>query len=111
MSVYRRDYIIFGWKLPYDMKYEVDGEDIDFDSEDFETLDPMYRLISDGMCGSYRVFGKLIAVSPSDDEGWDFLELKPVVKDKKKLISEYVRLFQCIIPPDEPKLMIFTHWS
>lgn len=116
MGVYRKDYIVFGWELPYEMKYEVNDEDIDFDSDDFVPYiegheGAKYTLISDYMSGGYRVFGILVAQDKGGDEGWDFVELKDASPDKEALIAEYVRLFAPVSPPSEPKLFIFSNFS
>jgi len=119
MGVYRKDYIVFGWELPYEMKYEVNNEDIDFDSDDFVPYiegheGAKYVLISDYMSGGYRVFGILVAKDDGDgynSEGWRFVELKDTSPDRKALIAEYVRLFAPVNPPSEPKLFIFSHFS
>jgi hypothetical protein len=61
MSVYRCDYIIYGWKLPYTQelsnKLKVEG------TNSYEYWDggkEGCELIMDGMGGHYIVFGKVI---------------------------------------------------
>lgn len=104
MGVDRQDYIMFGWKLPYDLK-NVEGEKIyDLDGESGE-----FTLVSDGMCGEYNVYGYVLNDGADDYDGWDFVELdiKPLDADKLKTSLE-----ELIGPNDfgEPKLFIFSHF-
>lgn len=115
MGVYRTDYVVFGWKLPFKMKYEVDGKFINFWDEEFIPYiegrkDAKYILIPDGMGGDYNVFGILVTMDSGHESGWNFVELKDITFKKEELISEYVRLFAPVSPPPDPKLFIFSHF-
>lgn len=109
MGVDRQDYIMYGWKLPYDLK-NADGEDIDVYDLYEEVEDEGFSLISDGMCGSYNVFGIVINDGGDQYEGWDFVELdiKPIDAGRAK-----AKLKEIIGENSfgEPKLFIFSHFS
>jgi hypothetical protein len=115
MSVYRKDYIVFGWKLPYDIS---NGEGkIDFYSDKFLPMIEGHRgedfsIIRDGMCGEYNVFGLVIE---SDDDRWDFIELDSerlidIKLNTERVKSRYRELFG-MDAVSEPSLFIFSHFS
>jgi len=111
MGVYRRDYIIYGWNLPYDLK-GVDWYDDKFlplieghEGEDF-------ALILDGMAGVYAVFGLLIQEA-DEDEGWDFQNLNIPYLNSEEVKKKYIEVFGLESNTElaEPNLFIFTHFS
>lgn len=111
MSIDRTDYIVYGWKLPYDMK-DSKGQEIDFWDEKFIPMieghkGEEYSLIIDQMMGEYIVFGKVIA---EDDEGWNFTYLTNIVQDSEKLMNKYREVFNVSGRISEPYLFIFTHY-
>jgi len=114
MSVNRTDYIVFGWKLPYELKNSK-GERINFYDDDKYL--PMieghpnepYSLIIDGMSGDYIVFGKIIAEA-DDDEGWGFNYLTNLIQDPYELISKYHEVFDVKGIIAHPHLFIFSHF-
>jgi len=112
MSVDRTDYIVFGWKLPYEMK-DSNGEQINFyDDEKYEPMldgdpDEPYRLIVDGMMGYYVVFGKVIAEA---DVGWDFIHLNNLIANLYEIKEKYRELFNVEGEVVDPYLFIFSHF-
>lgn len=108
MSVDRADYIVFGWKMPYNN--EIDMWDEKFESMMCGFPGEEYTLITDGMCGDYTVFGLRILHLDNDD-GWDFVNLDVLLlMDNEKVKSKYTEVFG-IEPTTEPTLFIFSHFS
>lgn len=112
MSVDRTDYIIYGWKLPYEIKND-DGV-IDLDDDKFLPLiegqeGEEFTILQDGMNGEYTVFGLVIALA-YDDGGWVFQELPMTFDQEEKVLSRYQDLFESEPPIDKPKLFIFSHY-
>lgn len=118
MGVERTDYIVYGYKLPYEIR-NSNGDEIDF-YEDYENEKenkflPLieghegeeFTIVSDGMSAEYNVFGLLI--KQSDYDGWGFIELNFGNFDSEKVKSKYKELFECEIK-EEPKLIIFSHF-
>lgn len=104
MSVYRTDFIVYGFQMPYKEDYFED-EFLPY-IEGHEELE--YQLIVDGMCGEYVVFGKVLGTD-NDNSGWEFTEIKTYNIDPEALKKKYQELFGDI--PEEPKLFIFSHFS
>ena len=114
MGVYRSDYIVYGWKLPYEI-LDNEGNKIDLYDEKFESTmcgfeGEDFTLITDGMCGRYNVFGLNVQHCNDEYEGWDFVNLDIASCDAEKVKSKYVELFG-IYPTTEPTLFIFSHFS
>lgn len=114
MGVDRSDYIIYGWKLPYEI-LDTEGKEIDLYHEKFESMmcgfeEEEYTLISDGMCGNYNVFGIPILYCNEEYEGWDFVEIDIQKFDADKVKAKYKEMFKTE-PETEPKLFIFSHFS
>jgi hypothetical protein len=110
MGVYRRDYIVYGWKLPYDLK-DSNGDKINIWDDKFLPMieghkNEEFTLITDSMCGGYNVFGLLLN---SSDE-WDFVQLDFSGLDPEKVKSKYKELFG-LSDIEEPKLFIFSNFS
>lgn len=117
MGVDRRDYVIIGYKLPYDVKTKTGEELIEKIWED-EMYLPMlegwqneeFILICDGMSGEYIAFGKEIA-SADEYEGFDFVEVEIDEAD-----FDRVKIKANTIFPDIdydftlPKILIFTYY-
>lgn len=107
MGVYRTEYIIYGWKLPYDIgkDQELDLYEID------EILESPFSLIVDGMMGKYCVFGEII--NQTSDEGWEFTILDLEKMDSQKLIDKYKEIFKLNSEEivTDPYLFVFTHYS
>jgi hypothetical protein len=114
MSVDRADYIIYGWKLPYELQ-NSNGEDIDLWDDKFLPMieghqGEKFTIVTDGMSGEYTVFGLNIAHSSSYD-GWDFYKLNfDNIISKEELKLKYKELFDSEIEED-PYLFIFSHFS
>ena len=115
MSVYRTDYIVYGYKLPYELKNEK-GK-IDLCSDKFLPMieghqDEQFSFISDGMCSDYNVFG-IVIKSVSEYEGWDFVNLDFKNLDAEKVKSKYREVFDLKedVPIADPYLFIFSHFS
>lgn len=111
MSVERTDYIVYGWKLPYELKNE-NGK-IDLWADKFLPYieghkGETFTLVSDGMCGSYNVFGKLLAHATDDGDGWGFKNLDLSNLNPIEVKEKYKELFNS--EPSEPCLFIFSHF-
>jgi len=111
MSVDRTDYIVYGWKLPFDIKNEK-NEIIDLWDDKYRSMieghpGEEFTIIRDGMCAEYTVFG--LSIDQTYDE-WDFVELDIKKYDPKKLKNKYKEMFDndC---KTEPYLFIFSHFS
>lgn len=111
MGVDRRDYIIYGWKLPFWYFKERGIETLE---NKFLPLTEGYKagssiLIEDGMNGQYCVFGYLHA--ESGQNGFEFFELSP-----SDLADSHYDIHQKFIdwfgfkPDAVPVLMIFAHY-
>lgn len=114
MGIDRSDYIVYGWKLPYEI-LDNEGNKIDLYDEKFESImcgfeGEDFTLITDGMCGKYNVFGLSVQHCNDEYEGWDFVNLDIASCDAEKVKSKYVELFG-IYPTTEPTLFIFSHFS
>lgn len=103
MGVCRKDYVVYGWKLPYD-------EDVDYYSEELSIFEDApeghLNLIVDGMCGNYVVFGILV-YELKEEEEWEFVSLD-VTADPSQMKNEFAKLFK--FSPQEPSLFIFSHF-
>ena len=115
MSVDRRDYIVYGYKLPYEMSNEKGP--IDLEDEKFLPMiegheEEEFTIVSDGMCGEYTVFGLLIESGGDEYEGWDFVNLDFENFDPEKVKSKYREVFELEEdePVAEPYLFIFSHY-
>jgi hypothetical protein len=113
MGVDRSDYIIYGWKLPYEIK-DRDGNEIDIYDDKYESYindieKGMYTIISDGMCGTYRVFGILLEQDTDTWEGWDFVKLSTNKYPMEEVKEKYRELFSND-PPSDPEVFIFSHF-
>ena len=113
MSVDRSDYIIYGWKLPYELK-DTKGENIDLWDDKFLPMieghpGEKFTLIIDGMCGKYNAFGLSVAQS---NEDWEFekLNFEDISSKKEQVKNKYKELFGTEIEED-PYLFIFSHFS
>jgi hypothetical protein len=111
MSTSRIDYIIYGWKLPPEIKNK--GKIIDLNDDKFLPYIEghkgiKYSLIIDYMCGKYIVFGKLIAFDSSGG-GWDFENLN-ITLDSQLVKDKFLELFG-FENKKEPKLFIFSNFS
>lgn len=116
MSVDRSDYIIYGWKLPFNMT-SSNNEKIDFWDDKFlpyieghQGIE--YSLIRDGMSGEYMVFGQRLSSGGDDYEGWDFVNLDFKNLDAEKVKTKYRKLFNIESQEHlaEPYLFIFSHF-
>lgn len=114
MSAYRSDYIVYGWKLPFDIK-DSNGESIDLWDDRFLPMiegheGEEFCLVRDSMCGEYTVFGLQVKSGGDDEKGWDFEELNFHDFDENKAIQKYTELFEGE-PTEKPKLFIFSDYS
>lgn len=121
MTIDRRDYIIFGWKLSGDIKNSK-GELIDLSDDKFLPMieghkGEEYRIIHDGISGAYNVFGLEIANDGGKADGWSFLNLSLISLGilntgsiKENLIKRYMELFDHE-PKTNPQLFIFSHFN
>lgn len=75
MGVYRMDYLMYGWKFPYDMEF-VDKFYERENCDDIHSRDVPYELVIDGMGGEYIVFGQLLQFAGEEDDGWEFVEIE-----------------------------------
>ena len=112
MCVDRKDYIIYGWKLPYDIKDGKTGEEVNIGEEQYEDYaynSEGYTLIQDGMCGEYIVFGELILTS-DDYNGWQFTTLDIGEMNSEEAKQKYREVFNVEEPMSESTLFIFSHY-
>jgi hypothetical protein len=117
MGVSRTDYIVYGWKLPSDIK-DKDGKVIDFWDEKFLPyieghLGVKYIFISDGMCGDYCVFGKKLNVQRDDeyeDTNFKELDISPSNLNSMEAFSKYLEVFG-MGAETPPAVLVFSHFS
>jgi len=116
MGVDRTDYIMFGWKLPYEIKNSK-GVELDLWDDKYLPMieghtDERFSIIRDGMSGEYMVFGLSLGNSEIYT-GWEFTSLKLDKLDPEELKTKYREVFDLdekeIIA--EPYLFIFSHYS
>jgi hypothetical protein len=112
MSVDRTDYIIYGWKLPYELENSqgtINVWEPEFDSYREGRIGEKYRIIADGMCGDYIVFGQQLS-STSADDSWDFIPLNFSLLKSDEIKQKYKELFEIDEEIEEPSLFIFSHF-
>lgn len=117
MGVDRSDYVIVGYKMPYNLK--VNGEQIEWYDDKYLRFvegwqDEPFRLVVDGMSGEYAVFGEVLTYSTENDGGVEFTEIDVAAIDFTKVKAKFMELFGEFLPPDfpiHPKVLAFTHWS
>lgn len=97
MSINRTDYIVYGWKLPFDIKSPFD----------FSFRSKEYVLIIDHLWNDYVVFGLKIDYC---EDYWKFVELDFKNLDTEKVKSKFKHVFD-FEPTTEPYLFIFSHYS
>jgi hypothetical protein len=113
MGVHKEDFLIIGYKLPYDItdwhnepynQYKIKGSDYSG-----------FNIIGDGMCGEYAYFGKIIASLNEDDDDWDDVEMSLAKTDAimQEVRDEFVKIFEGKISLNEhiPKIILFTHYT
>lgn len=117
MGVDRSDYIIVGYKLPYDLK-DKNGQklsDLVWDDE-FTPLtegwqNEPFRVVVDGMTGNYIAFGKEI-LNADEPDGFDFQEISI---DDISFTEVSNRANELFVNFDydfsKPKILIFSHYS
>jgi hypothetical protein len=114
MSAYRSDHIVYGWKLPFDIK-DGNGKSIDLWNDKFLPViegheGEEFTLISDYMCGEYAVFGLGVKSCRDNEKGWGFEDLCFQDFDENKVIQKFRELFE-IEPVEKPRLFIFSNYS
>ena len=107
--IYRRDYIVYGYKFPYD-------SGIDWYSDEFSpmvegSVGEEFSLIVDFMSGGYVVFGLVLLSGGDSYDGWDFVDLNFGSLDSEKVKSRYKQLFGLGVDVDDPSLFIFSNFS
>lgn len=112
MSVYINRYLIYGWKLPYDMK-DINGNLVRYNNELFTPMidgeqGQIYSVFLDQMMGKYIVFGKVILDMDIED-GSSFEDVDLPEINKNMLIYKYNKLFGNKQLKEEPKLFKFIH--
>lgn len=116
MVVDRTDYIVYGYKLPYELKNENGKIDL-LDDKFLPMIEghqgEEFTLVSDGMSGQYIVFGMRIKSCGDKYEGWDFVHLDFKNLDAEKVKSKYREVFELKEdhPIADPYLFIFSHFS
>jgi len=117
MSIDRTDYIIYGWKLPHDMK--------DSNGKNFDYWDDKYLSMIDGHEGEEFIivrcdggdvdvaFGKLLAVGGDEELGWGFTPLNFEGLDEEKVKNKYRKLFFLEANEEiaDPYVFIFSRFS
>lgn len=117
MGIYRKDYLVYGWLLPYNVK--------GFDFWDEKHLpyieghkDVKYTLIRDCMSTNYLIFGKIIK-SADEHEGWNFIEIPTgqiitpfeivdMCQKYRELFNVSTEILELV---DKPKLILFSHFN
>lgn len=114
MSIDRKDYIVYGYKLPYELINE-NGK-IDFWDDKYQPMiegheGEEFTIIFDRMSGEYVVFGLFIACSDEYD-GWDFFKLDTKDLDGEKVKNKFHEVFGQLegVTITEPELFIFTNF-
>jgi hypothetical protein len=107
MSVYRKDYIFWGWKLD---KSEWSRNISTL--ENWEEVNPSSHceVLIDQMAGQYIIFGQVLERTENDYEPmWEYTPLYlSYLISQLELVSEFTLAFGTK-PKTEPKLFIFTH--
>lgn len=115
MGIDRTDYIVYGWKLPYEMK-DSKGNEIDLWDDKYLPMfeghkGEKYTIIGDMLSDDYIVFGKVLARA-DDPNGWNFVHLKfQDSEEKEELKDKYREVFDVEGDVADPYLFIFTHFS
>jgi hypothetical protein len=114
MGIDRTDYIVYGWKLPYDLK-DSKGDKIDFWDDKYLPMiegheNEKYSIIIDGMSGEYVVFGIIIAQA-DESCGWNFVKLNQKQMIPDSLNFRYREVIDEHGPAVDPHLFIFSHFS
>ena len=107
MGVDIKAYAVYGVKFN---EADCKTYGIDMDNDDlYEYEHDVYEIIMDGMCGSYLVFGKVLAVvnEYNDDE---YMELKTDNLSSHDLAVEFENIFGFDLPVS-PMTFIFNHFS
>ncbi len=114
MGIDRSDYIVYGWKLPYELYSK--GVKIDLWDDKFLPMIEGHKseefiIVRDGMSGKYNVFGLKVKSCGDLYEGWNFEHLDVKNLDAEKVKSRYKELFEIEGEVAEPYLFIFSHFS
>lgn len=115
MGVDKTDYVIVGYRLPYDLA-DKNGDKIQWYDDKFLRYvegwkDEPHALIVDGMSGEYAVFGQVLA-SGDDSSGFEFTEIDLSKRDDSAVMQKFYLLFKDYINEFErPKLFAFSHFS
>jgi hypothetical protein len=114
MGVDKTDYVIVGYKLPYDLKNK-EGNKVDWwDDEKWLRYiegwkDEPMTLILDGMSGEYAVFGRVLA--SGDYNGIDFVEIDINTINDAEVMQAFYLLFKDILSEfQRPKVFAFSHF-
>ena len=118
MGIYKENYVIIGYKMPYHLYHKDTEKELDIYEDDsflpyiegHKGID--YILISDGMSGEYIVFGKVIFTSDDVDNG-EFIELD-FNYDSESIKTKYIELFYDYLDINsigDPKILAFSHFS
>ncbi len=112
MGIDRTDYIMYGWKLPYDLRNKR-GEKIDTYSEKLLPYIEGHKGIEyslvEGMSCEYKAFGKVIEQGGDKYEGWDFVKLDFKNLDPVEVKDKFKELFD-IDEIEDPTLFIFSNY-
>lgn len=114
MGVDRSDYLIYGYKMPFDYLRSKDVELFEGNKympyiEGWKGEE--YSIVHDQMGGKYCVFGYKIIYA--NEQGFDFVQLPaetwPVTADQVK--AKFKELFGFADDElGEPKVLLFTHY-
>jgi len=123
MGVDRTDYVIIGYKLPYNFNNVISGERINWHDDTFLPYIEgrkgcEFGIIIDQMCGDYAVFGKVLARA-YEDTGFEFKEITYDDMDFDKVKEKFVELFGGYTVMDmldrefqyDPKLFVFSNFN
>jgi hypothetical protein len=114
MGATRTSYVVYGYRLPYDLKDE-DGKNVYWRDELLPFIEghegEKYLLVVDGMSGEYAVFGEVLAVF--EEYGAEVFETIDTAKvDQADLYDTLMKNFgKYLTTIEPPKILAFDHFN
>lgn len=106
MGYTRTEYVIIGYKIPYDLIGDDNEEFLPY-IEGSPNVD--VTIIKDDMSGDFAIFGKVL-LSSDRDNGFEFTEIEITDDDKRIVNNEFKKLFPDYKLTDEIKIIGFSHY-
>ncbi len=115
MGYCRKDYIVYGYKLPYDLKDDNGNELHLYDDEKYLPYIEGHKgigyiIILDQMMGKYVVFGEKIH-SADQYNGWGFIDIETTITKHPMEVQDKLKELLNITIDDYPTLFIFSHYN